>query len=140
MAAGCNKKCRSLESKNSGAVVGLYDFKDCYIYAKVDSNVVIRSDSDFTKYKTAHFIHCKSGELDVIDFSKNMLLGYRTLTVACNAAFNRHIAIDTATKVYLYEVTVEKCKGCGTELASNNFVIAPQLPAGYTLKFSVKEK
>lgn len=136
----CNKKCRSIESSYSGAVIGLYDFKDCYIYAKVDSNLLIRSDTAFANYKSKNFIHCDAGALDPVDFSKNMILGFKTTTSACNAAFHRKVEIDSLQKQYRYIVEIERCNGCGTELTSSNFVIAPQLPAGFTMTFIRIEK
>jgi hypothetical protein len=41
-------------------------------------------------------------------------------------------------KEYRYTIEMELCTGCGTELTGTNWVVAPQLPAGYTLKFIQK--
>lgn len=135
----CNKKCRSVESSYSGAITGLYDFKDCYIYAKLDSHLLIRSDSAFNAYKSSHFIHCDAAALEKVDFSQNMIIGFKTKTNACNVAFHRKVEIDQVNKTYTYTVEVERCGGCGTELASSNFVVAPQLPSGYAIRFVRKD-
>jgi hypothetical protein len=136
--SSCNKKCSSLEATNSGEVVSLYDFKECFVYATFDSILVIDSDTAFDNYKKSHFITCKPS-LDPIDFSKHILLGFKTSTHACNAAFHRNIELDHTNKIYRFTVTIETCKGCGTPLLSTNFVIGPQIPAGYTLQFIKKE-
>ena len=73
--------------------------------------------------------------LDPIDFSKNMLLGFKTITHACNVAFHRNITLDSTNKIYRYTVELETCNGCGTELLGTNFVLGPPLPAGYKLEF-----
>ncbi len=135
----CNKKCRSLQSSYSGKIVGMYDFKECFIYAQFDSTLIIASDSDFTKFKKAHFTNC-TATLDAVDFSKNCIVGFKVKSVACNAAFHRNIEIDSAAKTYTYSVRVERCKGCGTDITSTNIVVAPQIPAGYkTIFVSIEE-
>lgn len=135
--SSCNKKCRSLQSTYGGAIVGAYDFKECFIYAQFDSTLVIASDTAFQNYKTAHFKNC-TATLDAVDFSKNCIIGYKVKVLACNAAFHRNISIDTTAKTYTYTVSVETCSGCGQEIASPNIMLAPQIPAGYALKFVTK--
>lgn len=137
MLNACNKKCRSLSSTFSGEVLKLYDFKSCYVYATFDSVLLLASDTAFANYKKSRFINC-SAELEPVDFSKNMIIGYKTSTNACNAAFHRNISIDTAKKEYVYTVTIETCTGCGTPLTSTNIVVAPQIPSGYNLKLVKK--
>jgi hypothetical protein len=130
----CNKKCGSLQSSISGKVIGMYDFKECFLYAQFDSTLLIDSDTGFTNYKNKHFKNC-TATLDPVDFSKNCLIGFKVRSIACNAVFNRNITIDSANKIYRYTVTVEKCAGCGTNITSTNIVLAPQIPAGYKLEF-----
>ncbi|MBS3912893.1 MAG: hypothetical protein KG003_00185 [Bacteroidetes bacterium] len=134
----CNKKCRALESTNSGLVVGLYDFKECFPYATFNSTLIIDTDTGFANYQASHFKTC-AAQLDAIDFSKNVLLGFKTETHACNAAFHRNISIDTTAKTYTFTVTIEKCDGCGTQLMSTNFLIGPKIPAGYQVNFVKKD-
>lgn len=136
--SACNK-CRNLDSTQSGAILSLYDFKSCYIYVNFDSSLIIDSDTAFSSYQASHFKNCNAS-LESVDFSKNIILGFKTKTNACNAAFHRSIDIDTVHKEYRYTVEMENCKGCGTELSSNNIVVAPKIPAGYALKLIGKEK
>lgn len=134
----CNKKCRALESSNSGDVIGLYDFKECFPYASFDTSLIIDSDTAWASYQAGHFKTCNAS-LDAIDFSKNSLLGFKTQTNACNAAFHRNITIDTTAKTYTYTVTIEKCNGCGTGITSTNFVLGKKIPSGYQVKFVKKD-
>lgn len=130
----CNKKCSSLQSSISGSVIGLYDFKECFIYAQFDSTLIIDSDTGFTNYKNQKFKNCNA-TLEAVDFSKNCILGLKVRSIACNAVFHRNITIDSAKKIYRYTVNVEKCAGCGTNITSTNIVLAPQIPAGYKVEF-----
>lgn len=137
--SGCNKKCSSLESSISGKVIGLYDFRECFIYAQFDSTLLITSDTAFATYRNAHFKNC-TATLDAVDFNKNCLIGYKVKVVACNVAFHRNIEIDSVKHEYRYTVTTEKCAGCGTDIVSTNIVLAPQVPAGYKVIYATKEK
>lgn len=137
--SGCNKKCRALQSNESGLIIKAYDFKECFIYAQFDSTLIIDSDTAFTNYKNAHFKNC-TATLDPVDFSQQMIIGYKVKVIACNAAFYRHIELDSANKIYRYTVTTEKCSGCGSDITSTNIVLAPKVPAGYSVKFETKEK
>lgn len=134
----CNKKCKSLPNSTGGEVISLYDFGDCYIYATVDTSLIISTDSAFSAFKTARFIHCNSAAVPAINFSNQTLLGYRTEIQACNTGTHRSIAIDTVAKTYTYSMKVTRCKGCNTQLGSNNFVLGPKIPAGYQVLFDVK--
>jgi NAD-dependent dihydropyrimidine dehydrogenase PreA subunit len=140
LSGSCNKKCKSLESTNSGSIVASYDFKDCYVYATFDSTITITTDSAFTAYKAKQFINCSPSSLEAVDFNKNMIVGYKIKVNACNVGFHRKIEIDTTKKEYRYTVETELCTGCGTELTGTNFVVAPQIPAGYSLLFSNKKR
>ena len=135
--SACNTKCRSLQSSYNGKVIGMYDFKDCFLYAQFDSILVITSDTAFTSYKKAHFKNC-TATLDAVDFNTNCILGFKVRSIACNAAFHRNIEIDSVAKIYKYTVSVEKCAGCGTNITSTNIVVAPQIPTGYKLQFVTK--
>lgn len=117
----------------------MYDFKSCYIYANFDSTLILASDTAFANFKASRFKNCNAS-LDAVDFSKNVIIGFKTVTNACNAAFHRSIQIDTVNKLYNYTVEVEKCKGCGTELTSYNIALGPKIPQGYTVKFIRKER
>ena len=136
----CNKKCKSLKNTETGSILNAYDFKDCYVYATFDSTLLIRSDSAFTAYKQKQFIHCTPSSLDAVDFSKNMIIGYKIKVNACNVGFHRNISIDTTAKTFNYNIEYDLCRGCGAELTGTNIVVAPQIPLGYTLKFSSKER
>ena len=136
----CNKKCGSIESSVSGKDVALYDFKDCFIYAHIDSTLAITTDTAFQSYKNKYFKFCTSGNLQVIDFSQKMLLGQYVTTSACNTAFHRSVEVDDNAKTVTYRVTTESCGKCGTPISSPNFVTAPQLPSGYKLIFVHDEK
>jgi hypothetical protein len=133
----CNKKCSELQSSVTGKAIGLYDFKDCFIYAQFDSTLKITSDTAFESFQKQHFKFC-TASLDPIDFSKNCLLGFKVKAIACNAAFHRNVEIDSVKKIYRYTVTVEKCEGCGTDITSTNIILAPQIPMGYSLQFRTK--
>lgn len=133
----CNKNCSSLQSTYGGKVVGMYDFKSCFVYARLDSNIIINSDTAFQRYKDDHFINCNA-VLDNIDFSKNALLGFRTKAYGCNVAFHRIVEIDDALMTYTFKVKIETCGGCGTELTSPNWVVAPQIPVGYKVIFKTE--
>src|SRR5262245_5285131 len=80
--SSCGKKCRDLEGSISGQISSLYDFKECFPNATFDSTLVISSDTAFKSYKQSHMPNCKAS-LDSIDFSKHMLLGFKTITHAC---------------------------------------------------------
>lgn len=137
---GCNKKCADLESTVSGAIVKAYDFGQCFIYTAHDSSRIIDSDTAFQRYKDKNLKACDPSGLEAIDFSRHMLVSYRVKVYACNAAFHRRLDIDTAAKTYTYTVKTELCRGCNTELTSPNWVIMPQLPAGYKLVYRTEEQ
>lgn len=130
----CKNSCRNMESTFSGQVQKLYDFKACYIYAVLDSNLIIDSDTGFQNYKNRYFKNCNSN-LDPIDFSNQVLLGMKTEAAACNVSFHRNIALDTAQKTYTYTVETNACGECGTQLNSSNFALGPKIPPGYRVVF-----
>lgn len=133
-AQSCKDNCRNMESTFSGEVLKLYDFKACYVYAAIDSTLIIDTDTGFQNYKSRYFKNCNSN-LDPIDFSNQVLLGLKTEASACNVSFHRKIELDTAKKTYTYTVETNACGGCGTQLNSSNFVIGPKVPAGYSVVF-----
>lgn len=137
---GCNKKCRNLSSDVSGAIVKAYDFGECLVYAYVDSNRVISSDTAFSSYKKKYLKGCDTGKLEAIDFSQHMLVGYKTRVFACNVGFHRQLLIDDAAKTYTYLIKKELCRGCNTELVSPNWVVMPLLKPGYKLLFKTEEQ
>lgn len=139
-AESCAKKCKTIEGTNAGVIVSSYDFKDCYVYASFDSTITFQSDSAFNAYKAKQFINCTPANLEAVDFTKNMIIGYKIKVNACNVGFHRKIEIDSIKKEYRYSIETELCGGCGTALTGTNFVVAPQIPAGYTLIYSNKNR
>lgn len=131
----CNKKCRNLASDVSGGIVKAYDFGNCFLYTSLDSQVVVDNSSKWSAFKQKYLKYCDTNSLESIDFSKHMLVGYKLKVYACNVGFHRKLIVDDAAKTYTYLIQIEQCKGCNSELASPNWVLMPQLPAGYTLKF-----
>jgi uncharacterized protein YlaI len=139
--ANCNKKCRSLQSDVGGGIIKSYDFKGCLIYANLDSNITIRNQSEFNAYKSAKLKSCDdTSKLDAIDFNQHMLVGQPVKVYACNVAMHRRLAVDTVAKTYTYTIKTELCEGCNTELVSPNWVIMPQLPAGYNMVYKIEKQ
>lgn len=136
----CNKKCSSIDSTVSGADVALYDFKECFIYAHLDTTLVIQSDTAFASYKAKYLKNCNTASMAPIDFTQKVLLGYRIKGNACNVAFHRIVEIDDTNKIYKYKVLVESCGGCGTDVTSTNIITAPKIPPGYKLVFETGKK
>ena len=135
----CNEKCKDMASSEEGVIKGKFDFgESCFLYARVDSTLVIASDSAWTKFKDKQFKNCNAGSVPTIDFSQNALLGYMVKVPACNAAFHRKVEIDNTAKVFRYTVSIEKCTGCNTLISSPNFVLVPAIPPGYTVVFETK--
>ncbi|MBL7900836.1 MAG: hypothetical protein JNK73_02470 [Bacteroidia bacterium] len=131
----CNNKCRSLQSDAGGAIVEMYNMGECQIYSRIDSNIRISHDTQWSNFQAKHFQFCNKAALKGIDFNKHDLLGLKVNVSACNVAMHRRLDIDTAAKTYTYSVRAELCQGCGTQLESMNFALVPKLPAGYTLLF-----
>ena len=131
----CNSKCRNLSNTQSGDIVKVYDFGDCFLYTSLDSTIIINSPASWSAFKAKYLKYCDTNKLENIDFSQHMLLGYKLKAFACNVAFHRQLIIDDQAKTYTYKIEIEECKGCNTELVSPNWVIVPALPAGYTLLF-----
>lgn len=137
----CNKKCRSLQSDIGGGIIKTYDFKSCIIYSSLDSNIVIRNQAEFNSFKNSKLKSCEdTSKLESIDFNQHMLVGQPVKVFACNVAMHRRLSIDTIAKTYSYIIYIEECKGCNSELGSPNWVIMPQLPAGYNLIFKTEKQ
>lgn len=134
----CNKKCGGMENSEEGNIIEKFDFADCFLYARVDSTLVISSDSAFTAYKNKNFKNCNSSTFKTIDFNQHSLLGYMVRIPACNVAFHRKVEIDNVAKVYRYTVTIEKCTGCNQQISSPNFVLVPKIPSNYGVVFETK--
>jgi hypothetical protein len=131
----CNNKCASIKSDVSGGIIKAYDFGTCLLYAQLDSHRVISSDTAWNSYKDKYLKNCNPAELENIDFSQHMLVGYKLTEYACNLAMHRKLIINEAAKTYTYQVTVETCGGCNSRLSSPNWVLMPQLPPGYIMRF-----
>ncbi len=135
----CNEKCKDMESSEEGSILSKYDFGgDCFIFASIDSNLVIRSDSAFKAFKDKRFKNCNAGTVPAIDFSQHSLLGFLVKVPACNAAFHRKVVIDNNAKIFHYTVSIEKCTGCNQLVSSPNFVLVPAIPNGYKVVFETK--
>ena len=135
----CNEKCKDMANSEEGDIKGKFDFgESCFLYARVDSTLVIASDSAFNKFKNEHFKNCNAGTVPAIDFSQQALLGYMVKVPACNAAFHRKVVIDNTAKVFRYTISIEKCTGCNTLISSPNFVLVPAIPPGYSVVFETK--
>jgi hypothetical protein len=133
--ANCNRECRNLSNTESGGIVKPYEFGGCFLYTSLDSQVVVDDTGKWTAFKQKYLKYCDTQNLENIDFSKHMLVGYKLKVYACNVAFHRKLIVDDSAKTYTYFIEIEVCKGCNTELASPNWVIMPKLPAGYSLQF-----
>jgi hypothetical protein len=134
----CNRKCRNLANTESGGIIKSYDFGDCFLYTSLDSQVVIDDAGKWTAFKQKYLKYCDTLKLENIDFTQQMLVGYKLKTYACNVAFHRKLIIDDSTKTYTYFIEMELCRGCNSELTSPNWVIMPKLPAGYNMFFRNK--
>jgi len=131
----CNKNCSEVNSDISGGIVKTYDFGNCLIYAQLDSHRVISTDTGWITYKTKYLGNCNPAGLENIDFSQNMLVGYKVTEFGCNLGMHRKLIVDETAKTYTYQVRVEVCGGCNSRLSSPNWVLMPQLPPGYTMRF-----
>jgi hypothetical protein len=131
----CKNKCTDLKSDVSGSIVKAYDFGTCLIYANIDSNRVIDSDTAWNSFKNRYLQNCNPAELENIDFTKHMLVGFKVTEYACNLGMHRKLIIDDVAKTYTYQITVEACGGCNSRLSSPNWVLMPQLPPGYSMRF-----
>lgn len=134
----CNRECRNLANTQSGDIVKVYEFGDCFLYTSLDSQVVIDDATKWTAFKQKYLKYCDTLKLESIDFSKHMLVGYKLRVYACNVAFHRKLIIDDSAKTYTYSIKTELCRGCNSELNSPNWVIMPKLPAGYKMDFRNK--
>ncbi|MBM3921059.1 MAG: hypothetical protein FJ347_07535 [Sphingomonadales bacterium] len=134
----CNRECRNLANTQSGGIVKSYDFGDCFLYSSLDSHVIIDDAGKWTAFKQKYLKYCDTQKLENIDFSQHMLVGNKLRVFACNVAFHRKLIINDSNKTYTYDIEMELCKGCNSELSSPNWVIMPKLPAGYTMVFRNK--
>jgi hypothetical protein len=138
--SACEQPCSGLEDRNRGAIIGSYDFGTCFFYANsLQGEQLIRNAAEFSNFKQNFLKNCPdSGRLPAVDFSRHMLIGLNSQTTACNVAYDREIALDTAAKVYKYTVVVQRCGECGTKFREPNWVLGPQLPAGYRFEAVVR--
>lgn len=134
----CNKKCANLNGGTGDGVLREYEFGDCKVYARIDSHLVISSQSEFDKFKNEKLQVCDNKSLPAVDFSKEALLGFKISEIACNIGFKKTIQIDTQAKTYNYVVILDRCTGCNTEITSHNWVVGPAVPSGYKVNFVKK--
>lgn len=119
----------------SSGVIREYDFGDCKVYARVDTNLIISTTAEFNAYKDAKLKVCNNGTLPAVDFNQEVLLAFKISEIACNVGFKKSILIDTAAKTYNYIVVLDKCTGCNTEITSHNWVVGPAIPTGFKVNF-----
>lgn len=134
----CNKKCANLDGGTGTGVIREYLFGDCKVYARIDSHLAIQTQAEFDTFKSRKLKICDNGSLPAVDFSKEVLLGFKISEIACNIGFKKTIMIDTAAKTYNYIVVLDRCTGCNTEITSHNWVVGPAIPAGYKVNFVKK--
>lgn len=113
------------------------DFKSCaYFASNVDSNLVIRTQNEWLKFQREELKNCPdTNALDIPDFNQFSILALDVKSFACNVAYHRSFALDTAAKLATYTVKVERCGGCNTKFRDPNFVVVPKIPQQYQVKF-----
>lgn len=55
--------------------------------------------------------------------------------VNCKASFSRDVTFDDINDLVLYTVTATTCESCTPERYVENFILIPNVPAGYSVYF-----
>ncbi len=133
------KPCDS-PSSISGIIVSAFSFGDCFSdYMVENKDYVITNDSQYKalKIQRSDNSSCANATYPVIDFTKYTLLGKYATGGGCSIGYARNVSRDDAAKTYTYTVHVKGCGECAMAGISNNWVLVPRLPDGYTVKFLV---
>jgi hypothetical protein len=134
----CSKspKC-SGNDKNQGIINHSIDI-EC-VPVKLQENYTITTDSAYRKIFTDTGAAQNFCNLPAIDFNSYSLLG-QPASGQCEIKMIREVSRLDSENRYHYKVIVNSCGLCKKESFSDNWVIVPKLPNGWTVTFEVKEE
>lgn len=131
MTACGDKECKEPD-ENHGVIERNWDFPRCIFPRDGGEQYIIRDYTDLDTFDT-----CNPDSFGV-DFANFSIIGQRA-TWDCNGKYVRTVTIDTVAQIYDYVIDVYECGKCKTLGISDNLVLVPKIPAGYTVRFSINE-
>ena len=103
-------------------------------YPCKQDGVIISTQEEFQSYAD----DCNPGgncSLPTIDFTSKTVLGMHAQGGGCDIGFARSVVRDDENQQYIYTVKVKACGNCEMLGLSDNLVVVPKLPDGWTVAF-----
>ncbi len=116
----------------------VYEMKNCLNYSNEGSEYVFKSKKEFEAAIWTKSEYCPE-KTDDIDFDKYTLLGVDIHNAECRHFLFKHKLIkDEAAKLYRLQVTHPPLQSiCAGLYHHTLWILAPKLPAGYDVDFTV---